>query len=262
MDELEQRLRSALTEMAEEVPPSHGAWEDQQRRLALKSRRDRRRPAVMAAVAAAVVALIALPVVLITQQWKPVDPAGSLPVASSPQEQTQSPAPPSVTAGRGGPEYISVAGESLVTPPIATSSQFTGKDRASLVTYAYTVRTPTGYWQLCKAQNYDGEAINGPQQSTFGSPTCQNVVRPLDSKQYLWGRRDLSTPDNPGVWAFVMSHPADRVWLRRPDGALATSFSKSVGNDFVLFVVYMNTPGAPTAWTVFDGAHNVLQHGS
>ena len=42
MDELEHKLRSALTEMAEEVPPSHHAWAEQERRLAVVVEFDRR----------------------------------------------------------------------------------------------------------------------------------------------------------------------------------------------------------------------------
>jgi hypothetical protein len=65
MDELERQLRSALTEMAGRVPPSHDAWAEHQRRLA---RQKSRRPVLMVAAAAAVVALIAIPVLLLNMR--------------------------------------------------------------------------------------------------------------------------------------------------------------------------------------------------
>ncbi|CAM3598443.1 hypothetical protein KIPE111705_16155 [Kibdelosporangium persicum] len=255
MDELEHRLRSALTELAEEVPPSHGAWEEQQRRLALKSRRDRRRPAVMAAVAAAVVALIAVPVVIINQQVSsPVDPAGSLPLVTNPPESSRA------QVSKSRVQYVPLKGESLVTEPAIVGSQYFTNDRTMLLTYAYTVRMPDGDWQLCRAQNMEGQPINGPQQTTFGTPSCQPLHQPKDGK-FFWGRREMSSPGAPGTWVYVMSHPADNLMLARADDSLLMAQSKAVGKDFVLFVAYVGSPKPPIRWTVRDASNQTLQDG-
>ncbi|SMC95595.1 hypothetical protein [Kibdelosporangium aridum] len=260
MDELEHRLRSALTEMAEEVPPSHGAWEEQQRRLALKSRRDRRRPAVMAAVAAAVVALIAIPVVIINQQINaPVEPAGSLPWVANPPESTKL-LPPSAEV-RYKPEYIPLKGEILLTEPMNIDTVFAAGGKIATLTYAYTVQLDRNYRQMCVARvPEDNPVINGPKQAAYGDPECMPLTVPKVGR-YEWGRWQVPSTTSKGLWLYAMSQPADSMMFLRREGGYVNTQTKAAGKDIVLFVAYMGTTIPPKQFSVFDSDHKTLMNG-
>lgn len=216
----------------------------------------------MAAVAAAVVALIVTPIMIFQGNHSPVGPAGSIPEASGQPEVT---APPSSAWKPGVPQYIALEGEILATDPVSTGSVNLSNGRDFVSTYVYALQMPKGYSQLCQAQVLEGEPINGPQQAKYGAPQCQILAPPVNEKVVSWGSRDVTTPGNRpngSVYAYVMSPPTDRVMVRLPDNSYAVSASKAVGKQFTLFVVYLNGPIKPIAWSALDANNKQLQNGS
>ncbi|MET0237936.1 MAG: hypothetical protein ABW224_25075 [Kibdelosporangium sp.] len=261
MDELEQRLRSALTELAEEVPPSHHAWDEQQRRLALKSRRDRLRPALMAAVAAAVVALIAVPVVIFNTRSAPSLELGAVPlVTSSPGSSPAFPTQSQQT--RVG--YLPLNGETLTTDPLAIGNHAAGaKDRGQPpYVYTYTIRNSKGQF-LCFSVIEYGKEINGPDQAKYGPPSCTPLTRPKNPGNLNWGSREAPfVDDNNGTFVYVMSKPADNLMLRdAASGRYVLAQQKNFGEEFGVFVAYMDSRTSPAAWTARDVNNKILQNG-
>jgi hypothetical protein len=252
MDELERKLRSALTEMAEEVSPSHHAWAEQERRLALKSRRNRVRPALMAAVAAAVVALIAVPVVVLNSRSAPVD-MGAVPMPPN-TGSTDIPLP---SGEENKIPYRTNDGETLTTGPLVVGTR--SEARESVYVYAYTVRSAKGQ-SLCFATNVEGREINGPEQAQYGGPSCVPIAKPRSG--YSWGMSPAPTTTNiGGTYVYVMSKPASKLLVRDISEKLIASQQRSYGEEFTLFVATMDSAQPAKAWTVTDAADKVLQHG-
>ncbi|MBP2321905.1 hypothetical protein JOF56_002290 [Kibdelosporangium banguiense] len=255
MDELERKLRSALTEMAEGVPPSHNAWTEQERRLALKSRRNRVRPALMAAVAAAVVALVAVPVVIFNVRNAPVD-AGAVPLVTDTPDASPRSRPSSDQGKKVG--YRSLGDEQLSTDPMVIGMLSPAKEPVAV--YAYTVRTAKGLDQLCFAQNREGQEINGSEQAKYGQPQCSPLTRPKTG--FSWGVRQAPGSGNAGAtYLYVMSQPAATLMLRDANERLIVAQQKSTGAEFTVFVGYMDSKQPPKAWTVRDIDTRVLQNG-
>lgn len=248
-DELEHKLRSALTEMAEGVPPSHHAWAEQERRLAMKSRRNRVRPALMAAVAAAVVALIAVPVMVLNSRTAPVD-MGAEPLPPSTRSADLLP------DGREKVAYRAETGETLTSGPMIVGVR--GTSRPSVYVYAYTVRSPKGP-TLCFAANAEGNEINGTEQAEHGAPSCAPIARPRTG--YSWGMREAPAGNAGDTYVYVMSKPAAGFMVRDVNGKLIVSEQKASGDEFTMFAAYMESPQQPKAWTVKDAADKVLQNG-
>ncbi|ONI72863.1 hypothetical protein ALI144C_43515 [Actinosynnema sp. ALI-1.44] len=262
MDELEQRLRSTLTSMAEEVPPSHSAWDEHQRRLALKSRKQRFRPAVTAIVAAAAAVLIAVPIMVIQQATAPVQP-GALPETTGPAGRTTSGQP--LPDSGWGAKYVPRDGETVVIQPASLMTKQLA-DKKFLITWAYVIQTRRGERLMCLAQTPDGGVINGPDQLTFGEPDCTPVSQPKNGK-YDWGRRQV--PDKflgdgtKGVWVYVMSRPAHKMMLRRvEDNDLLPATTKQFGQDVVLFGAYMNSARPPSAYSLYNDADEIFYSGT
>jgi hypothetical protein len=250
MDELEHKLRSALTEMAEEVPPSHHAWAEQERRLAMKSRRHRVRPALMAAVAAAVVALIAVPVMVLNSRTAPVE------MGAEQLPSTTGSADVRLPDGREKIAYRADAGEPLTSGPMIVGVQ--GTSKPTVYMYAYTVQSPKGQ-MLCFAANAEGNEINGTEQAEHGAPSCAPIARPRSG--YSWGMREVPAGNSGDTYVYVMSKPADGFMVRDINGRLIVSEQKAYGDEFTMFAAYMESREQPKAWTVKDAADKVLQNG-
>jgi hypothetical protein len=266
MDEPEQRLRSALTEMAEGVPPSHHAWADQQRRLALKSRRHRLRPALVAAVAAAVVALIAVPVAVINNSTSRDNT--SVEVAAVPMTTTSPGAPGSQAHELPRTQtmrYRAVNGETLATEPLIvdrTGSFGSSSQESYTLKYAYAVRDESGDHLLCSAEGPEGAEINGPEQAKFGSPSCSRLVRPKNGQVY-WGNLKVpaSSKNFGATFVYVASRPADKLMVREVNDKLTVAQQKSTEGELAIFAVYMETTQTPPRFTVMDADDKVLQNG-
>lgn len=246
MNELERRLRSALTEMAEEVPPSHHAWTELERRLALKSGRSRRWPALMAAAAAAVVALIAVPVLLFDIRSENVQ-AGE----GGPPPQT----PDTSGATRFGKDarYQAKDGETLLTQPYSVNNEGPGVE-----VLAYAVRKGGLPWLCFAAVPYNGGKINGPGQQ--GEPQCQQITKPATGR-LLWITTAVPGRSK-GTYIYVMSHPVDNLLLWR-GGAGGWASGRKIAEcpDFVVLVTYDHTE-PPAKYTARNAGNTVnLEHG-
>ncbi|GAB3913209.1 hypothetical protein GCM10029964_122340 [Kibdelosporangium lantanae] len=261
MDELERRLRSALAEMAEEVPPSHNAWAEQERRLALKSRGTRVRPALLAAVAAAVVALVAIPVTLLSvRSPNPIDHA-SMPTVGQTSSTTPQ-APPSGRTTLGDQNwdehgYRSIPGEQLVVGPYYVDG---AKGGGSLQVVAYVVaRDHNPNLLLCTAVLPQWAEVNGPDQ--LGGASCREV--PAQGKKLVRLQELVPDAADKGVYLFVADPKVSTILLRRgeDDGyreAYQLGHSQAA---VVLMAARMDSPVPPKAYSARDANQVNLENG-
>lgn len=250
MDELEGRLRSALAEMAEEVPPSHHAWVEHQRRVAAKSRRDRRRPVLMAAAAAAVVALIAVPALILNNRGpESTQEAGQTTPPTNPQ------VPPSTGKPSLGPtpKYLPGSGETVVTEPILVTGS--ARNGVSYNTFVYTVRV-AGSVQLCAVTqpNSVGQVVDGTRGH---ADFCAGLIPPPQGK-YFWGGA-IVTPPTSDIYIYVASPPTVKILLKEPDGSYQAAVRYTQSADFSLFISAGGIK-RPTAASALDAAGNSLEN--
>jgi hypothetical protein len=260
MDELERRLRSALAEMAEEVPPSHNAWAEQERRLALKSHGSRVRPALLAVVAAAVVALVAVPVtVLSLRSPNPVDHA-SMPTVN-PTSPASPSAPPGARKTTLGPAwsdhgYREIPGEQLVVKPSYVTS---AKEGGNLHVVAYIVaKDGNPNTLLCTAVVPESAEVNGPDQR--GASFCREV--PAQSKKLV--RFQMLTPDSAeqGVYLFVADPKVSTILLRRgEDDKYTEAYQIGQAQTVVLLMGRTNSPLPPKQYSAKDKDQQYIENG-
>jgi hypothetical protein len=256
MDELEQRLSSALTEMAEEVPPSHNAWAEHHRRLAVKSGRTRRRPALMVAAVAAV-AMIAVPVLLLNARDDNSLEQGALPTASSPPPTSQ---PASVGAGKPSNEYMPTLGEKLLAQPVVVGGVRDGNQFFS--TYVYLVERDSTVKFVCTGTVPPGEPMNGDAQYQRRSPDCVPVGQPAGNRKqwlrlYLGGKM----PELQGLYVYVFSSQVHKMLLRAAEGPYVGGYEIARTPDFTVYAARMPSAQPPAAYTVRDEGDNVLENG-
>jgi hypothetical protein len=248
MDELEHKLRSALTEMADEVAPSHHAWAEHQRRI---SARKSRRPFLMAAVAAAVVALIAVPVMVLQLRTDTVQTADGPPESSPPPISTTLRTAPISPAFRPEGVYRPEGGESVLTQPVTVSY-----DSPQVRTMAYTtLRGSKQFLCLVKADGQKQDVvIDGP-----GGSVCTTLTPPRSGK-YVWASRLVNPSEQNGQMLYVASEPTDHILVRKTDGTYGKTYRIAQGTEFSLFTVYVGT-SPPTAYTARDKANVPLENG-
>jgi hypothetical protein len=253
MDELERRLRSALADMAEEVPSSHHAWAEHQRRVAAKSRRDRRRPVLMAAAAAAVVALIAVPTVILNTRGKaPTQEAGQGPPTASSAPSTET-TKSSRTSVPPEPKYVGGPGETVVTEPFVLTG--TSKNNVANNTYVYTVRVNNSV-RLCTLTQpvSAGNVVDG---NKVRPEFCATLFPPAQGK-YFWGNA-IVVPQAPDMYIYVASPPTDKILLKEPDGSYAAAIGYGHSTELSIFC----TAGGikkPIAYSALDPAGNALEN--
>jgi hypothetical protein len=251
MEELERRLRSALTELAEEVPPSHNAWTEHERRLALKSRRARVRPGLMAAVAAAVVALIAVPVMILN-----LKPSGTDQAAIPTSESSASSGPRSTSPTRPD-RYTPVDGEQLLTEPTAVGVVSKGNGTFwDLLVYTVYQDKPKSV-MLCSIVLPQGVPIHGIDQAKNGAePICVPLKSP--AKRLLWYQGYL--PYGQGVYVYVMSPQVQSVLAWNASSGYAVASPIGVTKDFVVLKATVGqTP--PQQYTARDANKATLENG-
>jgi hypothetical protein len=247
-DELEHKLRSALTEMAGEVAPSHHPWAEHQRRI---SARKSRRPFLVAVVAAAVVALVAVPVVVLKVRSDRIE-AADIPEPPRPTSATTSRGPSTGEIFQSQGVYQPQAGETVLTQPVIVTQD--GDSR----TLALTIeRSGTRY--LCLAQ-VGGQQIPAVIDGLGGS-TC-SVLTPPRAGKYVWTSKLVtSASSSSGLMLYVASEPTDNILVRRSEGPYASSYRIAQGADFALFSVYLGSNDPPAAYTARDKANVPLENG-
>jgi hypothetical protein len=249
MDELERKLRSALTEMAEEVAPSHHPWAEHQRRI---SARKSRRPFLMAAVAAAVVALIAVPVMVLQLRSDSVQVADVPPETPTPPRTSEAtpPSPGVVTPPQG--IYRPQAGETVLTQPVIVVY-----DTPDSKTMAYTTEL-NGKRNLCLVQVKSQEAT--PVITGAAASSCSSLSPPRSGK-YVWTSLLVPSTGQGGQMLYVASEPTDHVLVRKKDGTYGKAYRIAQGTDFSLFAVHLGTNSPPAAYTARDKANVALENG-
>jgi hypothetical protein len=248
MDELERQLRSALTEMAGRVPPSHDAWAEHQRRLA---RQKSRRPVLMVAAAAAVVALIAIPVLLLNMRPAQVTAANPSETSAPRSESTRAQVP-EASGSSPKPSYVPSAGETLLTEPVMIEAMQNvgGQFRAK---YGYTVRRADNSTLMCLADVTGTSAvINGDKSSVC---VAMNAPR---AGRVVWLKYNVPSQMGSSLIVFVASHPTDNVLMRTSQGYYTSAAKVADGPDFGFFLGYTNNP---TAYTARDKANVTLENG-
>jgi hypothetical protein len=260
MDELERRLRSALAEMAEEVPPSHNAWAEQERRLALKSHGSRVRPALLAAVAAAVVALVAVPVTLLSIKSPNEVHHASMPTVN-PASPSGATGPPTTAKTDQGPTlsdygYRAIPGEQLVVGPSYVTN---AKEGGNLQVVAYLVaRDGNPNLLLCTVVLPQGAEVNGPNQR--GNPICGEV--PAESKKLVRFQMRAPNTFDQGVYLFVASPKVSTILLRRgEDDRYAEAYQIGQSQTAVLLVGRMGSPLPPKRYSARDKDQQYIEHG-
>ncbi len=257
MDELERRLRSALTDMAGEVPASTDAWGEHERRMARRGRQARRRPILMVAAAAAVAALIMVPVLVfnsrgggggdLTAANRPPETSASTPTTKDPSSR--------VLVPQTGGTYKPGAGETVVIAPVSLMSEQDGNgDYRSLYGMVLSIKGEAMY---CTGQ---GNPISGspPRGDEVTKRNCSPVRAPKAGKVF-WGRFQVSsTPSNTGGYVFLAAKNTHHVVVRSDNGTYATAERMGSGADFDLFFTYISGKTI-TNYTAKDAAGQTLE---
>jgi hypothetical protein len=247
MDELEQRLRSALTAIADEVPESRFPWVEHQRRLTAKRGR---RSWQMVAVAAAVMALIAVPVVVLKMRPDPV--------------QAASPPDPRPTASSGSPTgsrppskggvYQPQPDEKVVIEPVTVTQESAGGVEVRTMAY---VTQRGGQHMLCVAQ------IRGPQPPVIDGPagsSCSPANPPRPGK-VVWASKFVLSAQSTNQMIYLASDPTESILVRTTQNTYAVSSQAAQGGDLTLLLVYLGSGGPPSAYTARDRANTSLENG-
>jgi hypothetical protein len=253
MEELERRLRSALTELAEEVPPSHNAWIEHERRLALKSRRARVRPGLMAAVAAAVVALIAVPVTVLNLKSNGVEQA-AIPTPDSSSTASTAPSAAVITSHR----YTEIPGERLLTEPYPIG----GLDKGNGLYWdnlVYTVfREDLKMAQLCTVTLPANVAINDQEQRKKYPSLC--VQLKPSSKKLVWYQG--FGPNSTGAYLYVADPKVNAILVRRGENdAYREAYRIGEGPDFAVLLANLGSSVPPKSYTARNQQGQDLENG-
>ncbi|MET0237938.1 MAG: hypothetical protein ABW224_25085 [Kibdelosporangium sp.] len=248
MDELEQRLRSALTELAEEVPSSRHPWAEHQRRLA---KRKSRRPFLMGLVAATVMASVAVPVVVLQTR------SGTVQIADIP-EPTPQPGPENPdTSGSNFPAagaYRPQPGETVLTQPVAVL--YEGADSEHVRTFVYTTQqSEKRFLCLAKIKGQAAAVINGAVDSV-----C-SLMTPPRAGRYVWISRLVSSSTHGGQMLYVASEPTDSLLVRKTEGTYGVAHRIAQATGFTLFSVDLGSNNPPLAYTARDKANVSLENG-
>ncbi|MEV4311571.1 hypothetical protein [Actinocrispum sp. NPDC049592] len=258
MDELERRLRSALTDMAGEVPASTDAWGEHERRMARRGRQARRRPILVVAAAAAVAALIMVPVLVFNSRGG--GGGDDLTAANRPPETSVStPSTKIPSSGVVVPQtkatYQPGVGETIVIGPVSLmTEQSGGGGYRSLYGLVLNAKGETMY---CTAE---GKTFTTgiPRDDAVTKRAC-SPLRPPKPGKVFWGKFQVSTvADNMGGFVFLAAKNTHHVVVRADNGTYATADRMGSGTDFDLFFTYISGKTI-TNYTAKDAAGQTLE---
>lgn len=242
MDELERRLSSILTEMAEEVLPSQNAWAEHERRLAQKSRAARRRPAILAAAAAVAVALILVPFLVTSGR------GGDRPQLNVVQPPTVTSKPTVQSLDRvPTPVYQPKPDEAVLTQPFDLVDEW--ENGRQVITYVYTVQRPDGRRMVCAAKQ--------PASAGLVVAGTGEVCSPMRTEQpgkYVLAEMPVPFTQTPGWYVYVAARPIDRIIVKRGEGNLVTANYRAGCAQFTVFSVPLGSQLAPLAYSALGAA--------
>lgn len=256
MTQLEERLRTALDELAAAVPPSANPAAEHSRRVAAGTHR--RRPLLVAAAAAAVLAAVVVPIAL--NQWGGA-PGGDTTAASPPHTAKVS-SPVGVDPGLDDP-YQSQVGESM---PL---SEFTegGRSWTASVFLERTVVSGDWGYRLCVVAVPTGEPVNSPTRHpnsagctpTSTWPTGQPPTK-VETRTVLGGQT-LNSGPLPGLMLFVTAPEVSQLDVQAGDGHPVAVKTLLRFPELALFLADFGGSSEGFGYTAKDSAGNVVQTG-
>jgi hypothetical protein len=253
MDELEQRLRSALTELADEVPASKNAWAEHERRLARRAKRARLRPALMAVAAAAAVALIAVPVLLLNSRGNDKE----LDVATRPPDPSTSDSPrvTSLPKAASQPTYQPGPGESVLMQPVPLMGEQDGRESRTIYGFAVTKNNQA---MLCIGQGplHSGPSYN--QAEDVQQRNCMGIPQARPGKVVAL-KYNVPSANNGGAYLFVSTNETARILVRRTEGNLVVASKIGDTPAFSVFFTVLGSNKPIVAYTAKDSANQTLE---
>jgi hypothetical protein len=240
MTALEDRLRSALAGLADEVPPSHNPWAEQRRRLAAARRPARRRPMLAAAAAAVIL-------------------AATVPATVVPHPERTQPAGPSGAPLPDGP-YLAI-----VDKPWQLA-EF-GEGGRSWVAWAFLERHPGGrgwIYRLCVVGVPAGAPVDSPDRHA-NSSGCVPVhpwgtTRLVETRSVLSGRT-LGSGPLPGLLLFVTAPAVARLDACAADGRPVPVRALGRTEELALFLADYGASHEGFCYTARDAAGVELESG-
>jgi hypothetical protein len=252
MIELEERLRSALADVADELPPSPNPMAEQRRRQAGGTRPARRRPMLAAAAAAVVLAVAVIPAA-VTRDAQPGVGSGGPGGRSGVEPRHLDPAP-------DGP-YLTITDGPF---PIG---EFTEAGRRWSV-LAFLERHPAGSsWahRACVVAVPPGATPNDPNRHP-GSTGCAALsdwpVGQPPAKVHTRALLHSDTPGGgplPGLLLFITAPEVSRLDVRGAYGEPARVTELARTADIVMSVADFGTTSAGFGYTARDAAGAVLE---
>jgi hypothetical protein len=246
MNDLEQRLRSALSELADEVPPSRNAHAEHLRRVTV---RRRRRPLLAAAAAAVVFGIAVMPAAIKT-------PAPQQPAAPSNTNR------PSVSYDPmpDGPFMTVTEG-----PVVLGKFSENGKEWQALV---FLERHPSGTgWanRVCVVGVAPGAAPNDPNRhpnSTGCEPMHQWPVgqppHKVETRSVLGGNRIGGGPFS-SLLLFITAPEVSRLDAREAYGLSVGVRELGRTDEFVLFLADFGTSYEGFGYTAWNAQGEVVE---
>jgi hypothetical protein len=252
MIELEQRLRSALADLADEVPPSVDAFAEQRRRQAGERPPARRRPMLAVAAAAVVFGIGVIPAAV----TRDTQPGGGI--------RSGQPAPPSLPGTESRHTDPSPDGPYLtITNGPFSVAEFTENGRQWSV-LVFLERRPAGTgWvhRACAVGVPPGATPNDPDRYP-GSTGC------LSPSEQSWPKVRSSplvvnrNPDGgpfPGLMLVIAPPQVSRLDVRGSLGKPAPVTELARTADLVMYLTDLGGIGVPFYYTARDAAGAVIE---
>lgn len=237
MNDLEDRLRSGLRDLADTVPPSQHARADLERRLTHRGRR----PVLVAAAAAAVVTAVAIPVML-NQDGDPVRP----PVATNPV--TTSP-PASATTGED---------TTYLVEPVKLGS-FNEDGRLIFVWLSVERDGAAGKWCVGRDHYVETQEVE-PCTSVPTWPFGPNGGHLVLGRELLGDDNPVrDTGPVPDLMLFVTAPQVTRLDVGRHDGAPVSVREVARTEGAAFFLADFDGPKGGKRYTAWDANGNVLE---
>jgi hypothetical protein len=258
MTQLEDRLRTALDELAATVPPSQNAVAEHDRRVAATESR-RRRPMLAAAAAAVVIAGMVGPSALSRNSESTVDDGGN---AVAPTYTA------TVSAPKGGDPGLDEPYQAQVGDPVQLG-RFTESGK-EWIAFAFAERTVTGSgwgYRLCVLAVPAGEPVNSPIRHT-NSEGCTSLPGWPDgqpepkvvTRSVLGADRPSSGPLRQ-LLLFVAVPEVTRLDVRAGDGTPVEVRQIMRIPELVMFLADFGTSYEGFGYDARDAAGNIIESG-
>jgi hypothetical protein len=258
MIELEERLRSALTDLAGELPASSNPMAEQRRRQARRIRPARRRPMLALAAAAGVLAIAVVPAA-VTRDAQPGDGVASGPGVQAGQPTAE---PRHLDPSPDGP-YLTITDGPF---PIGEFTE--GGRRWSVL--AFLERHPVGSsWvhRACVVAVPPGATPNDPNRHP-GSTGCAALSDwPADQPPLKVHTRALLQSDTPGggplpnLLLFFTVPDVTRLEVQAGYGEPARVTELARTSDLAMYVADFGTTSAGFGYTARDATGAVIETG-